>query len=193
MAGGWCGCKLIGRAGGDRSREPPTPSSSTPEGGFNPDAFFLIEAGALGRDSGLRKAAEKADGAATIPCYDDEPGDVARLVREALGKDKVGLNAEALELFVARLPRERGVARQEIERLTLFLGPGSGRRRRPPTDLTPFLGVEPTPRWPKRRRTRSAASWPPPTPVFAARRRRAKPAQRRFGRWACIWAASGGP
>src|ERR1700744_4897875 len=47
-------------------------------GELNPDAFLLIEAGALGRDSGLRKAAEKASGVATIPCYEDEPGDVAR-------------------------------------------------------------------------------------------------------------------
>jgi DNA polymerase-3 subunit delta len=112
------------------------------EGKFNPDAFFLVEAGALGRESGLRKAAEKADGAAAIPCYEDEPGDVARLVREALAKDKVSLNAEALELFVARLPRERGVARQEIERLALFLGPGGGATATA-ADLTPFLGVEP--------------------------------------------------
>jgi DNA polymerase-3 subunit delta len=109
---------------------------------FNPDAFFLIEAGALGRDSALRKAAERAEGAAVIPCYEDEPGDVARLVREALAQDKVGLNAEALELFVARLPKERGVARQEIERLTMYLGPGSGVVATP-ADLTPFLGVEP--------------------------------------------------
>jgi DNA polymerase-3 subunit delta len=112
------------------------------EGAFNPDAFLLIEAGALGRDSALRKAAEKADGAATIPCYEDEPGDIARLVREALAADKVSLNAEALELFVSRLPRERGVARQEIERLILYLGPGSGAAATP-ADLAPFLGVEP--------------------------------------------------
>lgn len=112
------------------------------EGGFNPDAFFLIEAGALGRDSALRKASEKAAGAATIPCYEDEPGDVARLVRETLAQDKVGLNAEALELFVSRMPKERGVARQEIERLALYLGPGSGATATP-ADLGPFLGVEP--------------------------------------------------
>lgn len=112
------------------------------EGGFNPDAFFLVEAGALGRDSALRKAAEKAEGAVAIPCYEDEPGDVARLVREALAQDKVGLNAEALELFVGRLPKERGVARQEIERLILYLGPGSGISATP-ADLTAFLGVEP--------------------------------------------------
>ena len=112
------------------------------DGSFNPDAFFLIEAGELGRDSALRKAAEKAESAAAIPCYEDEPGDVARLVREALAKDKVSLASDALELFVARLPRERGVARQEIERLALYLGPGSGAVAKA-EDLDAFFGVEP--------------------------------------------------
>jgi DNA polymerase-3 subunit delta len=111
-------------------------------GELNPDAFLLIEAGALGRDSALRKAAEKAAGAATIPCYEDEPGDVARQVREALAKDNLSLNTEALALFVARMPKERGVARQEIERLALYLGPGSGTVATA-ADLEPFLGVEP--------------------------------------------------
>lgn len=112
------------------------------EGKLNPDAFFLIEAGALGRDSALRKVAEKAAGCATIPCYEDEPGDVARLVRESLTADKVGLDSAALETFVARLPRERGVARQEMERLALWLGPGSGRTATV-QELEEFLGVEP--------------------------------------------------
>lgn len=112
------------------------------DGRLNPDAFFLIEAGALGRDSALRKVAEKAGACATIPCYEDEPGDVARLVREALAADRVGLDSQALELFVSRLPRERGVARQEMERLALWLGPGSGRIATP-KDLEDFLGVEP--------------------------------------------------
>jgi DNA polymerase-3 subunit delta len=112
------------------------------EGKLNPDAFLLIEAGALGRDSALRKVAEKVAACATIPCYDDEPGDVARLVRESLAADRVGLDSQALELFVSRLPRERGVARQEMERLALWLGPGSGRIATP-ADLEDFLGVEP--------------------------------------------------
>jgi DNA polymerase-3 subunit delta len=112
------------------------------EGKLNPDAFLLIEAGALGRDSAMRKIAEKAAACATIPCYDDEPGDVARLVRESLAGDKVGLDSQALELFVSRLPRERGVARQEMERLALWLGPGSGRIATA-ADLEDFLGVEP--------------------------------------------------
>lgn len=111
-------------------------------GSLNPDAYFLVEAGNLGRDSGLRKAAEKAAGAACVPCYEDEPGDVARMVREGLARDQVSLSADALEVFVARLPKERGVARAEIERLALFLGPGSGRQASA-ADLTSFLGVEP--------------------------------------------------
>jgi DNA polymerase-3 subunit delta len=112
------------------------------DGELNPDAFFLIEAGALARDSALRKAAEASKGAAVIPCYEDEAGDVSRMIREGLAKDKVGLTNEALELLRARLPHERGVARQEIERLALFLGPGSGAVATP-EDLEGFLGVEP--------------------------------------------------
>ncbi len=111
------------------------------DGKFNPDAFFLIEAGALGRDSALRKAAEKVAGCAVIPCYEDEPGDIARLVRETLNADKVSLNSEALDIFVSRMPKERGVARQEIERLALYLKPGSGFVATA-ADLQDFLGVE---------------------------------------------------
>jgi DNA polymerase-3 subunit delta len=112
------------------------------KGELNPDAFFLIEAGNLGRESALRKACEKANGAAAIPCYEDEPGDVARMVRDLLAKDGVSLNADGLQVFVQRLPKERGVARQEIERLALYLGPGSSVTATP-ADLEPFLGVEP--------------------------------------------------
>jgi DNA polymerase-3 subunit delta len=64
------------------------------------------------------------------------------MVREALAADRVSLTAEALDLFVARLPKERGVARQEIERLILYLGPGSGVSAGP-GDLEGYLGVEP--------------------------------------------------
>ena len=111
-------------------------------GEFNPQAFFLIEAGALERGSAVRRAAEKAAAAAAIPCYEDEVGDLARMTREALAKDRVSLTADALDLFVRRLPHERGVARREIERLALYLGPGSGAVGSA-EDLVDFLGVEP--------------------------------------------------
>lgn len=111
-------------------------------GGFNPDCMLVIEAGALGRDSALRKAAEADKAAVGIVCYEDETGDVARMTREALAGDKVGLTQDALDRFVARLPRERGLMRQEIERLALYIGPGSGRTIDADA-LDAFLGVEP--------------------------------------------------
>jgi len=111
-------------------------------GELNTEAFFLIEAGALGRESGVRKVGEKAPACATLPCYEDEAGDVARQIREGLSKDGVGLTSEALAMVVARMPKERGVVRQEVERLALFLGPGSGMTATP-KDLESFLGVEP--------------------------------------------------
>ena len=112
------------------------------DGQYNAEAFFLVEAGALGKDSALRKAAETAKLAACLPVYDDETGDLARLTREALAKDGVSLTTDAMELFVGRLPKERGVARQEIERLALFLGPGSGTVGDAEL-LSAHLGVEP--------------------------------------------------
>jgi DNA polymerase-3 subunit delta len=129
-----------GKAAADRSAAEALKAHA--DGTMNPDAFFLIEAGALERGSALRKAAEAAKGAVSIPVYEDETGDVARLVREALAADRVGLTAEALDLFVSRLPKERGVARAEIERLVLYLGPGSGVQATP-VDLDAYLGVEP--------------------------------------------------
>ncbi len=77
------------------------------EGAFNTAALLLIEAGALGRDSALRGAAEKAKaGAVAIPCYEDEVGDVARMARETMARDGVSLTGEAMEMFAARLPAE---------------------------------------------------------------------------------------
>src|SRR5262249_23244430 len=59
-----------------------------------------------------------------------------------LAKDNVSLTSDALAMFVARMPKERGVARQEIERLALYLGPGSGAQATP-ADLDPFPAVGP--------------------------------------------------
>jgi DNA polymerase-3 subunit delta len=111
-------------------------------GKLNPDCFFLIEAGNLDGKSATRRIGERADACAVIPCYEDEAGDIARMTREALARDQLSLETAALDLFVSRLPHERGVARQEIERLALFLGPG---RTSPGVvgELTEFLGVEP--------------------------------------------------
>jgi DNA polymerase-3 subunit delta len=112
------------------------------EGRLNPEAFLLIEAGDLGKASGVRKLAEKANTSVAIPCYEDEIGDLVRFTREALAAENLFLTSEAQQIFAQRLPHERGVARQEIERLILFLGPGSGVTAGA-RELDDFLGVEP--------------------------------------------------
>jgi DNA polymerase-3 subunit delta len=116
--------QLAEKAGADRAAADALKAHL--DGRYNPDAFLLIEAGALAKDSGLRRAAEAAKTAACLPVYEDEPGDLTRLVRESLARNGVSLTSEALELFTARLPKERGVLRQEVERLVLYLGPNSG-------------------------------------------------------------------
>lgn len=111
-------------------------------GTLNPEAFFLIESDAVRNDSPLVKVGKDHEACGIIPCYEDDPGDLARLTREALAREGISLDARALEAFGARLPHDRGVARQEIERLTLFLGPGARGVSRL-EDLTAFFGVEP--------------------------------------------------
>jgi DNA polymerase-3 subunit delta len=111
-------------------------------GELNPDAFLILETPALRNDSPLVKLGKDSPSCAVIPCYEDEPGELKLMARNALAKEGLALSADALEAFVARLPHDRGVARQEIERLTLYLGPGSPGQASL-ADLADFFGVEP--------------------------------------------------
>ncbi|HEX7798702.1 MAG TPA: DNA polymerase III subunit delta, partial [Asticcacaulis sp.] len=111
-------------------------------GEFNRDAFIVIEAGALGGDSALRRLADADKALVSVACYEDETGDVVRMARETLSANGVALTTAAMDIFAQRLPKERGIARQEIERLILFIGPGSHKTLNE-TELLDFLGVEP--------------------------------------------------
>ncbi len=112
------------------------------DGRLNPDAFLLIETDALVGASGLRGVAEKSPLAACIPVYPEDARDFAALVRESLASEGLSISPDALSALSNRLPKERGVVRSEIERLILYLGPGSGARAEL-SDLTDFFGVEP--------------------------------------------------
>lgn len=111
-------------------------------GEYNAEAFIVIEAGALGSDSALRRLADTDKALASIACYEDETGDVVRMAREALARNGVALTSAAMDIFAQRIPKERGIAHQEIERLILFIGPGSNRTL-DEKELADFLGVEP--------------------------------------------------
>lgn len=111
-------------------------------GEYNRDAFIIVEAGSLGGDSSLRRLADGDKNLASIACYEDETGDIVRMARETLSENGVSLSTGAMDMFAQRLPKERGIARQEIERLILFIGPGS-HKTLTETELLDFLGVEP--------------------------------------------------
>jgi DNA polymerase-3 subunit delta len=111
-------------------------------GELNPEAFLLIESPPLRADSSLLKAGKDSPACGVIACYEDEPGEIKLMVRAALMEERLALSGDALEAFVARLPRDRGVARQEIERLIMFLGPGYRGEAGLPA-LRDFFGVEP--------------------------------------------------
>lgn len=111
-------------------------------GDYNPEAFLIIEAGNLGGDSTLRRVADSDRNFASIACYEDETGDIIRMAREAMSANGVALSSAAMDIFAQRIPKERGIAHQEIERLILFIGPGS-HRTLTESDLVDFLGVEP--------------------------------------------------
>lgn len=111
-------------------------------GDYNREAFLVIEAGSLGSESALRRLADADKALVSIACYDDETGDTIRMAREAFAQNGVSLSTAAMDVFAQRMPKERGVAQQEIERLILFIGPGS-HKTLDDKELQDFLGVEP--------------------------------------------------
>jgi DNA polymerase III subunit delta len=89
------------------------------------DALTVIQAGQLSPRSALRKLAEKSEDAAAIACYADDAGSLDGVIRETLAANDVRITAEAAGWLVGRLGSDRGVSRSEIEKLSLFSGPGS--------------------------------------------------------------------
>ncbi|EGF92023.1 DNA polymerase III, delta subunit [Asticcacaulis biprosthecium C19] len=111
-------------------------------GDYNREAFLIIEAGSLGGESALRRLADADKALVSIACYEDETGDIIRMAREAFAANGVSLTTGAMDIFAQRLPKERGIAHQEIERLILFIGPHSHKTLEE-RELQDFLGVEP--------------------------------------------------
>lgn len=86
-------------------------------------SLVVIEAGNLKPSSALRKLAEKHKNAMALPCYALEGRDIARLTRSFLEAENYRIDAQALDMLVARLATDRGIIQRELERLVLFKGP----------------------------------------------------------------------
>lgn len=87
-------------------------------------AKLVIEAGDLTPRSTVRKTFEAAGHFAAIGCYKDNPADIANMVRAALTASHIGIDPDALDLWVPLLDGDRALTRGEIDKMILYKGFG---------------------------------------------------------------------
>jgi DNA polymerase III subunit delta len=92
------------------------------------DALIVVEAGDLKGRSSLRKLFEGAANAAAVGCYADDGRNLQRVISETLSARDIAIDAEAVRFLCDHLGSDRMVSRAELEKLTLYIGPG-GRAR----------------------------------------------------------------
>ena len=89
-------------------------------------ALVVCEAGNLPAQSRLRRAFESAGHAAAVPCYADAAPDVARIVESAVHAAGLKIDRAAVAYLAEWLGADRGLTRQEVEKLILFKGSETG-------------------------------------------------------------------
>jgi DNA polymerase-3 subunit delta len=94
------------------------------DGSVVAEAQLIVEAGDLSPRSKLRALFEKEKTAVALPCYADEGRNLQELIAKTL--QDVGLTAEppAFALLMDRLGNDRGLTRNELEKLLLLKGAG---------------------------------------------------------------------
>lgn len=89
------------------------------------EARLIVEAGDMSTRSAIRKAFEAAGHFASIGCYPDNARDVGNLIRASLSEKGLSITPDALNAWTPLLMGNRGIARNEIEKMILFKGDGS--------------------------------------------------------------------
>lgn len=84
------------------------------------DTVVLVEAGALKRDSALRKLFEKDRRAAAIECSHDNPEQLRTLIAEEVRKAGLSIDRETTELLSYSLGADRLTTRLELDKLLLY-------------------------------------------------------------------------
>jgi DNA polymerase-3 subunit delta len=97
------------------------------------DALVLVEGGELGPRSSLRKLFEEAKNAAALPCYADDAGALENVIRQRLSAAALVPDPAALDYLLASLGSDRGVTMNELEKLSLYMGPAKDGAKRPLT------------------------------------------------------------
>ena len=88
---------------------------------------LIITGGEMKTSSAIRKAAEAAKHFAAIGCYPDGQRDLSALIRASLEADGLSIKPDALGVWMERLDGDRALIRSEIEKMILYVGPGSGK------------------------------------------------------------------
>lgn len=91
-------------------------------------AFVLLEAGELGGASALRKIVEAADRAVALPCYRDERATLRDVIRDSLAEEGLRADPDVVDRLATLLGADRGLTRQELRKLALYIGDRSGAR-----------------------------------------------------------------
>lgn len=103
-------------------------------GSLNSAALVIVEAGDLKKTSALRKACEASADAVAIPCYAEGPRETVAAIRRQCADENLTLTDEAAELLAGTLGEDRGLLRQEVEKLILYKGPAE--LRTGPTEIS---------------------------------------------------------
>ncbi|MBP6690313.1 MAG: hypothetical protein KA153_10000, partial [Hyphomonadaceae bacterium] len=86
-----------------------------------PNGYLIVEAGDLGGSAELVKKFGAATHASVIAFYEETDAERA-VYAKALAKElSITFDRDAEDYFVATLPNDRGLARQEIEKLALYV------------------------------------------------------------------------
>ncbi|MBP2229875.1 DNA polymerase-3 subunit delta [Azospirillum agricola] len=86
------------------------------------DSLILVESGDLSARSKLRLLFEGEDAAAAIPCYVEEEASLGRVIADILHGHGLTADPDALTFLAANLVGDRMVARNEAEKLALYMG-----------------------------------------------------------------------
>ena len=89
------------------------------------DALIIVEGGDLAARSSLRKLFEDEANAAAIACYADTGASLGETIRKRLSADNLVAEPAALHYLMSHLGSDRGVTNNELEKLSLYMGPAS--------------------------------------------------------------------
>lgn len=84
--------------------------------------LVVLEAGDLWPASKLRKLFEESPNAAAVPCYIDDARDLTKILSEELRNRGYSISSDALQYMAANVVGDRGVARGEAEKLSIYMG-----------------------------------------------------------------------